>query len=89
MARTRRCRTPSKCEGQEFAIPRLYIFGLVIQDTLSPLGKLILLKGDEVVAQVLSDIDPKPLNQFLETHMSKTPIYHFGPTDISIPDPPR
>ena len=44
---------------------RLFIFILVVQDHIESIGKTILLKGDEVLlngllAQVLSDISPKP-----------------------------
>ena len=45
------------------------IFGLVIKDHIESIGKPILLKGDELllndlVAQVLSDIAPKPSTTF-------------------------
>ena len=48
--------TPSKCQGQELATPRLYIFGLVIQDHIESLRKANTIKRgrgivDEVVAQ--------------------------------------
>ena len=33
--------------------------------------------------KVLSDIAPKTLNHFPKTHLSKTQIHHFGPTDIT------
>lgn len=47
---------PSKCEGQELATPRLYIFSLVIQDHTESLRKANIIKWgwgivDEVVAQ--------------------------------------
>ena len=77
---------PSKCQGQELATPRLYIFGLVIQDHIESLRKANTIKGGEVLLmrvllKVLSDIAPKTLNHFPKSHMSKTLIHHFGPTD--------
>ena len=56
----------------------LHFSVLVIQDHIESIGKPILLKGDEVLpngilAQVFSDIAPKPSATFSAPHMSKTP----------------
>src|SRR3989337_4496994 len=71
---------------------RLYIFGLVIEDHIESIGKPILLKGDEVwlndlFAQVLSDIAPKPSATF-SIQICPKPTFQLGPTDISYPEPP-
>ena len=55
---------------------RLYILLLVIQDHIESIGKPILLKGDEVLlngllAQVLSDIAPKPSSTFSFPRLSE------------------
>ena len=55
---------------------RLCIFILVIPDHIESIGKPILLKGDEVLlngllAQMLSDIAPKPSTSFSFPHISK------------------
>jgi hypothetical protein len=73
---------------------RLFIFGLVIQDHIESIGKQILLKGDEVLLmrlllKMLSDIAPKTIIHFPKTHLSKTLIHHFGPTDSIFSEPPR
>jgi hypothetical protein len=36
-----------------------------------------------LLLKVLSDIAPKTLSHFPKTHLSKTLIHHFGPTDIT------
>ena len=69
----------------------LYII-LVIQDHIESIGKPILLKGDEVLlndlfAQVLSDIAPKPSATF-SIQICQNPNSPLGPTDISYPEPP-
>ena len=70
---------------------RLFIYILVIQDHIESVGKPILLKGDEVllddlVAQVLSDIAPKPSATF-SIQICPNPKFQLGPTDISYPEP--
>ena len=65
----------------------------MIQDiTLSPLGKPILLKGDDVLLmrlllKVLSDIAPKTLHHFPQNTYVQTLIHHFGPTDTIHSEP--
>ena len=71
---------------------RLFISILVIQDHIESLGKPMLLKGDEVLlngllAQVLSDIAPKPSTTF-SIQICPNPKLQLGPTDISYPEPP-
>src|SRR6266536_3082078 len=56
-------------DWQKLKSSRLFIFNLVIQDHIESIGKSILLKGDEVLlngllAQMLSDIAPKPSTTF-------------------------
>src|SRR5215216_3408964 len=71
---------------------RLFILLLVIQDHIESIGKPILLKGDEVLlngllAQVLSDIAPKPSTTFSFQTCPK-PKVKLGPTDLIYPAPP-
>jgi hypothetical protein len=66
---------------------RLYIFGLVIQDHIESIGKPILLKGDEVLLmrfllKMLSDIAPKTLIHFPQTHLSKTQLIISVPLSL-------
>ena len=66
-------------------ISRLFIFGLVIQDHIESIGKPILLKEDEVLlndlfAQVLSDIAPKPSTIF-SIQICPKPTFQLGPTE--------
>ena len=68
---------------------RLFIFILVIQDHIESIGKPILLKGDEVLlngllAQILSDIAPKPLANF-SIQICQNPKLQLNPTDSSYP----
>ena len=67
---------------------RLFISILVIQDHIESIGKLILLKGDEVLlAQILSDIalSRQPLSHF---QICPKPKVKLGPTEIFYPAPP-
>ena len=71
---------------------RLFISILVIQDHIESIGKPILLKGDEVLlngllAQVLSDIAPKPSTTF-SIQICPKPKSKLGPTDLLYPAPP-
>src|SRR3989337_1545030 len=64
---------------------RLFIFILVIQDHIESIGKPILIKGDEVLlngllAQMLSDITPKPSTTF-SIQICQNPKLQLGPTD--------
>ena len=73
-------------------ISRLFIFIIVIQDHIESIGKPILLKGDEVLlnvllAQVLSDIDPKPSATF-SIQICQNPKLQLGPIDILHLEPP-
>ena len=70
---------------------RLFIFILVIQDHIESIGKPILLKADEVllnglVAQVLSDIAPKPSTTFPLQIYPNLKV-KLGPTDLIYPVP--
>ena len=72
---------------------RLFIFILVIQDHIESIGKPILLKGDEVLlndplAQVLSDIAPKPSATF-SIQIGLNPKFQLGPTESFYLEPPR
>jgi hypothetical protein len=71
---------------------RLFISILVIQDLIESIGNPILLKGDEVLlngllAQVLSDIAPKPSATFSIQICPKSKL-QLGPTDSFYPEPP-
>ena len=71
---------------------RLFISILVIQDHIESIGKPILLKGDEVLlngllAQMLSDITPKPSATF-SIQTCPNPKLKLGPTDSFYPEPP-
>src|SRR6266496_1949922 len=71
---------------------RLFIFILVIQDHIESIGKPILLKGAEVLingllAQMLSDIAPKPSTTFSIQICPKHKV-KLGPTDSFYPAPP-
>ena len=71
---------------------RLFISILVIQDHIESIGKPILLKGDEVLlngllAQMLSDIAPKPSTTF-SIQICPKPKVKLGPTDLIYPAPP-
>ena len=71
---------------------RLFIFILVIQDHIESIGKPILLKGDDVLlngllAQMLSDIAPKPSATF-SIQICQNPKPQLGPTDSFYPKPP-
>ena len=73
-------------------ISRLFIYILVIQYYIESTGKPILLKGDEVLlngllAQVLSDIAPKPSTTF-SIQIWLKPKSKLGPTDSFYPEPP-
>ena len=79
-------------KAQELKSSRLCIFILVIQDHIESIGKPILLKGDEVLlngllAQVLSDIAPKPSTTF-PLQICLNLKVKLGPTDLIYPAPP-
>ena len=70
----------------------LFIYILVIQDHTESIGKSILLKGDEMLlngllAQMLSDIAPKPSTTF-SFQICPKPKVKLGPTDSIYPEPP-
>ena len=71
---------------------RLFISILAIQDHIKSIGKPILLKGDEVLlnallAQMLSDIAPKPSATF-SILICQNPKLQLGPIDSFYPAPP-
>src|SRR5215216_6734576 len=77
---------------QKLKSSRLCIFILAIQDHIESIGKPILLKGDEVLlngllAQMLSDIAPKPSTTF-SIQICQNPKLQLGPTDYFYPAPP-
>ena len=71
---------------------RLFISILVIQDHIESVGKPILLKGDAVLlngllAQMLSDIAPKPSTTF-SIQICQIAKHQLGPTNSCYPAPP-
>ena len=81
---------PFKMSRTSLASTRLFIFILVIQDHIESIGKANTIKRgwgivDEVVAQSAQWYCSKTLTHFPKTHLSKTLLHHFSPTENIYP----